>query len=458
VFLGGLALFVHRSFPLIIGVVLLAAVVGIWRTQAVVGQPSVLADIAADKPTLTLSGVVDGDIVRTASGLRYPFRVMMAGDTAVSGRIMVYGPEWVRPRFGQALTLSGKLQLPKNTGDFDYVSWLAKDGIRAQMHFPEYGVPDGIAVPLSICLQRPLFSVRDALGEAIARAVPEPESSYLGGVVLGTRGSIEPSLTDAFSRTGTSHILAISGYNITIVAGALMAGLARLGRRRAYGATVIGITLFTLMVGASASVVRAALMGMLGLTAVQLGRRAEAGTGMLLTAALMTAANPMVLRWDAGFQLSFLAVAGIVYLEPLLRPGLARLVRWEPLAQMMSTTLAAQLAVLPLILFQFGTLAVYALPVNMLVLPLVPVAMTLGFATGVAGVMLPFFGSLVGQLAWLVAAVQLGIIRFASELPYASLELRIDTATTLALYATLVAFVVSVYHGHSEPPKERSND
>jgi competence protein ComEC len=423
----------------------IAAALGIWRTDAVMHPASALWDAATDKPTVTLIGFVDGDFELTARGGKFPFRVLPENE-----RIVVYGTDWVRPRYGQELTLTGKLQQPTNSGDFDYVSYLAKDGIYAQMYFPQYGVPEQpLALPLSVRAKRLLISVRDAVGGALTRAVPQPAAGYLNGILLGVKADIGSELKSAFSRTGTSHIMAISGYNITIVASVLMAVLASLGRRRSFWCTVAGIVIFVVMVGASASVVRAGIMGVLGLMARFLGRQANAGTAILLSGAVMAAHNPLVVRWDVGFQLSFLAVIGIVYLEPLIRAPLKRLM-YEPLAGMAATTLAAQIMVLPLILYDFGTLAVYTLPVNLLVLPLVPLAMALGFVTAITGLIIPFLGALVGQIAWLVAAIQLALIRFAADLPYASVEVGIGTPLLIAAYVGLAAWLISVYRGRTE--------
>lgn len=436
---GFLCLLIKKNVPSAVGCLLLAAAFGLWRMDMVVARTATLPDLA-NGSAVTVEGFVDGDFELTAHGGKYPLRVLPANE-----RIVVYGADWVRPRYGQLLTLTGKLQRPKNTGDFDYVSYLAKDDIHAQMYFPEYGVPDHLSLPLVARLKRPLIELRDAVNDAVSRAVPQPESGYLGGILLGTRGTIGPELKDAFSRTGTSHILAVSGYNITIVAGVLLALLARFGRRRSFWLTIIGIAAFVVMVGASASVVRAGIMGVLALSARHTGRASRAGTAILLSGAIMTWFNPMLLRWDVGFQLSFLAVIGIVYLEPLIRAPLKRIM-YEPLAVMVATTLAAQILVLPLILHTFGVLAVYTLPVNLVVLPLVPLAMALAFTTGVSGVVWGFLGSLVGQLAWLVAAIQLAVIRFAADLPYAALEIHMSWPLALAAYLIIATPLVLWYN------------
>ncbi len=458
VFAGASALLVRRWAAVTIGVILLTAAVGMWWAGGAFDAPSALWEIAGNKPKALLVGYVDGDFEATKNGGRYTFRVLRVqmgdGVIDINDRVLVSGPDWIVPRQGQVLVLDGKLQRPTTFDDFDYISYLAKDGVHATMYFPKYSVPTDLN--LSRFTRARLFAgatlagVRIAVTDSIARAVPQPMASYLAGILVGAKGVVSQEIKDEFSRTGTSHILAISGYNITIVAAVLMSLLAPLGRKRSYWLAVAGIVLFVVLVGATASVVRAALMGVLVLTARQLGRAQDMGTAIVLSAALMCWFNPMLLRWDVGFQLSFLAVLGIVYVQPLLQPALERWLKFKPLATLVATTLSAQVLVLPLLLFDFGKLAVYTLPANVLVLPLVPIAMALGLATAVAGMLWPFLGALVGQLAWLVAAYQLTVIRFFAFLPYAALEVHISPALLIALYAALAVWLISLYRGQTK--------
>lgn len=378
IFIGGIGCMIPNKKYLLLAVLFFAGAAGLWRTEQVLARPSALRDRAINAPVVSVAGFVDGDFELTSSGRgKWVFRVMTVVPLEVAlvperesrgplarlpltgERIIVYAQDTVRPRYGQEYVLTGKLQQPKNNSEFDYISYLAKDEMYTQMSFPDYAVP---ASPLHlskgtrfwILLNRSMRSIRDTLADSLQQAVPTPESGYLAGILFGLKSDISPALTDAFSRTGTSHIMAISGYNITIIATALAAGLAFLGRRRAYILTVVGILAFTLMVGAGPSVVRAAVMGVLALTAVQWGRQQSSLAAILFAATGMTAYNPLWLRWDVGFQLSFLALIGIIYLEPLLRPFMVRILRWESLAIIAATTIAAQIMVLPLILYDFG--------------------------------------------------------------------------------------------------------
>lgn len=452
--IGVVCIGIRKPRYVLFGALVLGGTLGMWRASTVLARPSALWDLAGDKPKVTLTGYATTDFEPTANGGRYFFRVFtVEGDTGrvrVDDRVLVLGPEWIRPRQGQIFSISGTLQRPMNIGDeFDYVAYLAKEGVHARMYYPEYGAADDSALSRSFRwragVEQALAAVRARIAESIGRAVPQPMASYLAGILVGAKGLVAQDLKDAFARTGTSHILAISGYNITIIAAIVVRMLRPLGRRRAYLGAVFGIGVFVVLVGAGASVVRAAIMGLLALSAQQVGRAQSAGSALIASAAVMCAVNPMLLRWDVGFQLSFLAVLGIVYVETLVRPCIVRAVRWEPFAALIATTTAAQVMVLPLLLYDFGTLAVYTLPANILVLPLVPLAMALGLATAVTGLLVPVAGQLIGQSAWLVAAYQLSVIRWFSALPYAALEVHISATLAGALYVSLAVGLVAVY-------------
>lgn len=457
---AGISLLMQRQRATIAGLCLIVLVAGAWRTGQTLSRDSSLWEFAADRPTVTLTGYTDGDFESTVRGGRFTFRVLQVAydDTiaAVDDRVLVSGPGWIRPRQGQWLDISGKLQRANTFDNFDYASYLAKDGIHAVMYFPTYSVPLGYQKPWDARVRAwvtgRLAVVRVSLMESLTQSVSQPEAGYLAGLLVGAKGNVSDELKESFARTGTSHIVALSGFNITIIVTMLAGLLAPLGRRRSYWLSVLAIALFTVMVGASASVVRAAVMGVLAMTATRLGRLSDAGVAMAATAAAMCAYNPALLRWDVGFQLSFLAFAGIVYIQPLIGPYALRVLRWPSLATLVSTTLAAQVLVLPLLLFVFGMLAVYTLPVNVFVLPLVPLAMALGFATAVAGLVWSWAGVFVGQMAWLVAAVQLGVIRFAASLRSAALELPLSAPAMIALYVALATWLFSLYRGRRKSP------
>ena len=457
--IGGVLLLIRRPRTALAGLFILATIIGVRRSQSVLSVPSAVWDMAAGKPTVTLAGYVDGDFSPTANGGQYTFKVVRINGLAADDRIVVFGPATVRPLYGQVYELTGKLQRPNSDGDFDYASYLAKNGVHAMMYYPQYSVPldwwPSGYLSLQLAVVGRLHGVRDAVAQSVGRSVRQPEAAYLAGILVGAQGIVPADIKEMFSRTGTSHILALSGYNITVIIGVLTYLLAPLGRRRSFWFALAGIVAFTLAVGATPSVGRAAIMGVLLLAASQMGRPADAGVLVMLSAVVMCWLNPLLLRWDVGFQLSFLALLGIIYIEPLVKPLLEKMLRWPWLAAVMATTASASLMVTPLLLYNFGQLAVYTLPVNAIVLPLVPLAMALGFTTAIAGFLVPVLGQVFGQIAWLVATFQLGVIRLFSGLPYAAIELRITWVALLSAYAAIAAWLIFEYRRRGTNPNNQ---
>lgn len=240
---------------------------------------------------------------------------------------------------------------------------------------------------------------------------PDPEASLLAGILLGIESGIPPEVREAFVATGTSHVIAISGFNITIVAALFTAGFTRLlGPLRGAIAAAVGITLYTVFVGGDPAVFRAAILGGLALFAAQIGRRQAGLNSLALAALVMAFLNPYVL-WDVGFQLSFAATLGLVlYAEPL-TAGFNRLAaRWlpaervsalsGPVSEYLLITLAAQITTLPVILFHFQRLSLSAFVANPLILPAQPPVMTLGGLAVMLGVVFEPLGRLAAPLVW----------------------------------------------------------
>ncbi|MBI2003478.1 MAG: ComEC/Rec2 family competence protein [Parcubacteria group bacterium] len=185
-------------------------------------------------------------------------------------------------------------------------------------------------------------------------------------------------------------------------------------RQKAFWVTVLAIAAFTVLTGASASVIRAALMGILVLLAYREGRFYSMTNSIVLAGTVMIALNPKVLRFDAGFQLSFLATLGLVRLAPFFKEKLEKLPEFFNFKENFVATLSAQLAVLPVILYNFGNFSLVSLPANVLILPIIPVTMLFGFLAGISGLVWLPLGNLVGLAAWLLAEYEILIVRLFS--------------------------------------------
>jgi len=288
----------------------------------------------------------------------------------------------------------------------------------------------------------------------IDRVVPDPHAAFLKGIVLGERESLSRELREELRKTGTTHVIALSGYNITLVSEFLISLLilATLPFTISFWVAAALIVLFVMMTGASPSVVRAGIMGILALTAQRVGRRYSMTNALAFAATGMVIVNPALLRFDAAFQLSFLATMGLVYLAPRtellverIRNRIARL--WQrkedlpplgiipyhqgpqekPLFLFKKTlveTLAAQLMVLPLLIAIFGQVSLISPLTNVLILMAVPYTMTLGFITGFLGFLFEPLSQVSGWISWVLLEYQLRVIGVFAKVPAASVKIQ----------------------------------
>jgi len=294
-----------------------------------------------------------------------------------TGHVLVRTAPYPAFDYGDRLEVWGKPETPPVFPDFSYKDYLARKGIRSLVRYARVSKwGSGAGQPLFTLL----YGIRSRAQQVIAQILPEPQAALLTGILLGLEAGIPRDLMADFNATGTTHIIVISGFNITIIAGLFLAlGRRTLGRKWATYVTVAGIAVYTVLVGADAAVVRAAFMGVLYVWSLHLGRQTEAVTSLVFASFLMTLLNPWTL-WDLGFQLSFLATLSLIRFTPALQArfeaSLDRL--WHrpvppPLLALLNdaliVTLAAQIMATPLIVAVFGRLSLVSLLTNFLILP-----------------------------------------------------------------------------------------
>jgi competence protein ComEC len=344
----------------------------------------------------------------------------------VEGLVRLHLPPLPELRYGQRLRVEGMLEQPRTGDHFDYRAYLARQGIYATMTKPKLIVLPGES---GSSWQRTALRLNDRARSVGLQLVSEPHASLLLGIALGVQSTIPPDVLDIFEATGTSHILVLSGWNISIIIVGVAGLFARVGieRKRAAAISLPIIGLYVLFVGLSPSIVRAAVMGSLAVFAVLVERESEAWTSLLLACVVMTMPNPNVL-WDIGFQLSALATAGLfAFARPIEgwlsrhRPFCWSALHWtiEPL----TATLAASLLSLPILLFHFGRLSLIAPLANILMLPAVPYAMLFGALALLCGIVSLPFGQLAMLLAWPFLQWVLLVVQVLADVPGAYLAL-----------------------------------
>ncbi|MBI4992934.1 MAG: ComEC family competence protein [Candidatus Magasanikbacteria bacterium] len=366
------------------------------------------------------------------------------GDT-----IKIYFKFNLYPRFqyGDVLKLNCELEKPEANEDFRYDMYMAKEGIFALCQSPwaeKIGEGEGFFAYSAI------LWVKNKAADKINLLWHEPIASFMAGLLYGYRGGLG-ELNQAFNRTGITHIVAISGYNISIIATILITSFTFLyiPRKKAFWLVCGGILLFVIFAGASASVVRAGIMGVLVLLAKQLGRLSRVGNVLALSAVLMLLQNPLVLRWDAGFQLSFAATFGLVYLSPKIQRWFIRLPEFYGLREVFVSTMAAIIATLPLIMFNFGRLSIVAPIVNVSVLWLIPFLMLSGFLAVILSFIFLPAGQVVAWIAWVGLKYIVLVVTWFSGFKWAAIEFRINWVIMILLYL----LIVSVFYVQNQDRK-----
>jgi len=271
-------------------------------------------------------------------------------------------------------------------------------------------------------LRSSLEKARSRMQRNIRREVPAPHSFLLEAIVLGNRDSFSESLNEKLSLSGTRHITAISGMHVVIISSLLFYVFSFLGFSKKSSAlfSLVFVLLFVLFVGAPISAIRAGSMGGAVLLSHVFFREANPLRFMAMVAAVMLLFDPFLLHFDLGFQLSFLAAAGIICLhEPAgsLLKRVSFFKRRERLIDILSVTLSAQLMVTPLIMYNFGHVPLFSLPANLLIVPLLPAVMILGILTAITGFFVFSFP------AYLLLSFVLFIVRGVANLPFAALYL-----------------------------------
>lgn len=367
---------------------------------------------------------------------------------SAAGKILLSTERTYALRYGDRLRAEGELSLPRsfeteNGRTFDYPKYLEAKGVFVLMNHPSLEV---IASGEGNPLRQKLFALKNLFLEALSRVLPEPQSTLLAGLLLGSEGALPQEVQNSFRIAGLSHIVVLSGYNITLVADASMKLLSFLPLLLRLGAGSLAIILFVLMVGGGPAAVRAAIMAILVLVARGSGRTYAAGHALLLAGTAMVALDPKILLGDVSFQLSFLATAGLIYGSPVMERLLLKLPPFFGLKALAVSTLSAQIFVLPLILYHSGIFSVMALPANLAVLPSVPMAMFLGAILGVLALISPLLSVPLSLVTGLVLTYEISAAKFFAALP-GSYFLVPEFSVTLLVAIYIFGFVsVSLWH------------
>ena len=357
-----------------------------------------------------------------------------------AGRVQltVYGELGLPLGADQRVLADARLHRPvgfRNPGGFDYPAHLRREGILLVGH----ARADRIVALTPDTPPWPVAVKRWAVG-VIAARLPETSAPLLAGLLLGERSALPREIDAGFRRAGVYHILAVSGFNVALLAGAVFGALGLCGvpRRGAAGVAAGVLVGFALVVGGQPSVLRATVMGLLLLGALLLDRESQLPNALALAGLGLLLWRPGDL-WEPGFQLSFAATAGIVHLGPAVTAGLVA--RGAPgwLAGAVAVSLGAQAAVTPLMLAHFNQLSLIGVVANLLVVPLAAVATTLGMLALLVELASSILAALLFHALWIVLIALRAAVSLAAALPAAMVHLPSPSATiAVAWYGALL--------------------
>jgi len=384
--------------------------------------------VSADK--VTVVGVVSGIPTVNEFGQTIVLNTRRINNLPETAKLKVYAPTY--PRFTQGQILRFETQV-KPYGD---KKWrLIKDGYIGEANLGDYTLV-GTDQGFWATVKGWLFGLRLRFNDAISRSLPAAESGLGSGLILGEKALITPEVTRQLQISGTTHIIALSGYNITIILGLFVLLRGRLSRLMNLLVPLIFILAFVVMTGGAASLVRASIMGFMPLVASYLGRESDSFIAIMFSAAIMILFNPFLALFDVGFQLSFAALAGMIYLAPIIAKLFARLPEYisGPLAE----TTGAQLAAMPLLAYYFGSVSLISPLANLLILSLVPVGMLTAFAIGLAGIVWQGIANLIAIPGYVILHTINLLIAFFGSLPAASKSIKIENPIWILLVYFLV--------------------
>lgn len=404
-------------------------------------------------------------------------KVVLRSRTPKSAKILVNVPLHADIAYGDEITVNCNLKIPENksrigpatssfppTGgsdsardeafSFDYKMYLAKDGIYylcEKAKIEKTGRNKGNKIYIAI------LKLKNNLEKNLSAVIPEPEVALAKGLIIGGSSQLPQKIQENFGRTGMSHIVAVSGYNVTIIAEYLIWFFIFIGfwRRQAFWFAIIGIIIFVAMTGFPSSAVRAGVMGSLLLWAMKNGRLANSYNAIIFAGSIMLAINPLALRWDIGFQLSFLAALGIIVFAPFWEKIFIKQHKALGFSEIFFLSLSAQIFVLPVVFYNFHIFSAVSLIANLLVLPLIPLSMLLVFLCAVAGFIFHPLSLVLAWLAYLPLKYEIWVINTLASLDWSSMEIKNFGWQGTVLWYILLAAVIYLLKNRKKAMQNR---
>ena len=390
-------------------------------------------------------GVVIDEPDPSNSSVKLTIKVDEINGEKASGTLLLYTERYPTYSYGDLILATGTIEAPPDDiNGFNYRAYLARQGIYTTLYYPSVELVAEGKAPQPL---QAIYALRHRLGESLRQALPEPEASLARGILLGLRSSIPPALNADFQRSGTMHILAISGQNMAIIAGIVLSVATRLfGKRRPtyFILTLSVLWLYALLAGMSAPVLRAVIMVSIYLLGMYLGRQRSGLTTVTLSAAIMIAISPNIL-WQTSFQLSFAAVLGLILLTPIFQDWLSRLRMPKLLADSAACGLGAVTATLPLTAYYFGYTSLVTLPATFFASIALPAIIVITAIIAIIGLIWLPAARVIGWVDWLLLKYFVLVIQGFAAIPHASVCIGTIPVWLVYFYYAFIAAIMRLW-------------
>lgn len=345
--------------------------------------------------------------------------------------------------YGDRVRLEGKIALPEDfeteTGrTFHYQAYLFKDDITAVSFYPKFY---RIEAEKSFSIPRSLFFVKRFFVAKLNQIFPSPHAELLGGLIVGAKQSLGDQLLEDFRRVGLIHIVVLSGFNVVIIIKFVMYCLSTLPRKFTILITVIFVILFAMMVGLNPPIVRASIMALISLWGMSSYREYNVHRAFFLTVTIMVIQNPMIVIYDPSFQLSALATAGLLYIGPIFDRLFQFITLRFGVREIFTATCATYVSVLPFLIYMMGEVSIVSLVVNLLVLPIIPITMLVGFLSGML-FWLPVVSTIMEYATYIFLSYELWIVEHFAKLSFATIKVPAISGTFVIIsYVIIIAYL-----------------
>ncbi|MFA6389577.1 MAG: ComEC/Rec2 family competence protein [Patescibacteria group bacterium] len=427
---------------------------GIWRYSVSMPKNYIDRIWHYNGETIKFTGTVadDPDIRESNVKLKIDAASLMMDNKRlpVKGRVLTTVNIFPEYNYGDRLEIECHLKQPDMINDFSYDRYLARYDIYSVCYYPKAKLVKKAKYSMLSprWFYNQVLEFRKGIKRTVNSSLGEPESSLAQAITFGIRQSVPAGLNLAFSQTGLTHIMAVSGMNVSILVVLIMNGLLMAGVKRKYAfyATTAWIIGFIILVAMPASAIRAGLMGFLLLWALKLGRLNKMTNSIVLAAAIMLLANPKILRDDVGFQLSFMATMSLVYFYPPLKTwyGRVKLLNFIPkiFTESILVTLAAQVLTLPILIYNFHFISLIAPVANLIALWTILPIMIFTVLGIIFGLFIPLMAKIAFFPVWLMIKYLIGATKILSLVPFSHPQIQLNYWPYFAIYYLILAFFI----------------